>query len=150
MTELTPKLHIANPCFENWEKMLPEEQGRHCLKCKTTVTDFTDMTDQELIQFLSAHKGLTGCGRFRDDQVQTDPSQNYGFTLKLRHMFNLILFPLFTLFSTQTRASEKAVTEETKMEYRPNPGPTVSHYHPRLIHRKKHKAPARRMGMTSF
>jgi len=69
-TTRTTPLHIAvpTPCHEDWQKMTPDEQGRHCASCQKVVTDFTTMTDQQLIDFLSQGKG-SGCGRFRQDQL---------------------------------------------------------------------------------
>ncbi len=44
-------LRIPEPCHEDWQAMLPQEKGRHCLACQKTVTDFTKMSDREIIDF---------------------------------------------------------------------------------------------------
>ena len=35
---------IPEPCHENWNKMTPQEQGRHCAVCSKVVVDFTKKT----------------------------------------------------------------------------------------------------------
>ena len=39
---------IPKPCHENWDKMTPNEQGRHCKSCAKTVVDGTHLTDAEI------------------------------------------------------------------------------------------------------
>ena len=34
---------IPNPCHEDWNKMTPEDKGRHCSVCDKVVIDFTKM-----------------------------------------------------------------------------------------------------------
>jgi len=62
-------LYIPQPCHEDWDKMTPETQGRFCASCEKTVVDFSLMTDNELIKFLSKSKGHL-CGRFDSEQLQ--------------------------------------------------------------------------------
>jgi len=40
------KIHIPEPCSENWDKMTPQGGGRYCLSCDKVVTDFTNMTTE--------------------------------------------------------------------------------------------------------
>lgn len=47
--------------------MTAVEQGRFCTACQKTVTDFTQMTDEEIILFLQGNKN--GCGRFLPGQL---------------------------------------------------------------------------------
>jgi hypothetical protein len=61
-------LHIPKPCHEDWDKMNPTQQGRHCESCCKTVVDFEMMTDQQVLNFFAHAKGET-CGRFSDDQL---------------------------------------------------------------------------------
>jgi hypothetical protein len=42
-------LDIPEPCHEDWHKMSPEAQGRYCGSCQKTVTDFTSMSDTQLV-----------------------------------------------------------------------------------------------------
>ncbi len=63
------QLSVPKPCSEDWNQMTPKEQGRHCMSCAKVVTDFTKMSDAELIDFLQSGKG-SGCGRFHQHQLQ--------------------------------------------------------------------------------
>jgi len=62
------KLTIAEPCHENWNQMLPEEQGKFCLSCQKTVVDFSAMSDREVLNYFNNNTGNT-CGRFNNDQL---------------------------------------------------------------------------------
>ena len=62
------QLHIPTPCHEDWTKMAPAEQGRHCTACQKTVVDFTGMSDTEIIRHM-AHARSGVCGRLAPDQV---------------------------------------------------------------------------------
>jgi hypothetical protein len=67
MNPLYVKVHIPKPCKENWDDMLPAEQGRFCLNCQKTVVDFTQKSDAEILDYLSRTSNL--CGRFYTHQV---------------------------------------------------------------------------------
>lgn len=60
-------ISIPNPCHQNWNQMTPVEQGRHCTQCSKTVTDFTTMTNTEIINYF-ANQGNV-CGRFGETQL---------------------------------------------------------------------------------
>lgn len=68
---MLPRLTVSvpQPCHENWQAMTPTAQGRHCAACNTVVTDFTRMTDAEVLAWLQRPATST-CGRFRQDQLQ--------------------------------------------------------------------------------
>lgn len=66
------QLLIPTPCHENWAEMTPQEQGRFCNNCQKTVTDFTGMTDAEILAVLAKNGG--GCGRFRVGQLGREMS----------------------------------------------------------------------------
>jgi len=62
-------IHIPSPCHENWDAMIPVQQGRFCQSCAKQVVDFSMMTDQEVLNYFSKATGNT-CGRFNNDQLQ--------------------------------------------------------------------------------
>jgi hypothetical protein len=79
------KLTIPKPCFENWEQMLPNQLGRHCNTCATTVIDFSVMTDEEVQNYFVTHNNQPVCGRFKTAQlnrIRIDLPQNI-FSLQL-------------------------------------------------------------------
>lgn len=61
-------IQIPQPCHERWDAMQPSERGRFCASCQKTVVDYTTFSDQELVRLLSK-SSETGCGRFRDEQL---------------------------------------------------------------------------------
>ena len=67
------QLFIADPCHEQWGDMQTDTDGRFCGSCRKTVVDFTMMSDQEVITWLSG-AGKSVCGRFMGDQLNRDLS----------------------------------------------------------------------------
>lgn len=63
----TLSIQINQPCHEDWNKMYPTKNGRHCESCSKIVVDFSCMTDSEIIQQLS--QASNACGRFNQDQL---------------------------------------------------------------------------------
>jgi hypothetical protein len=61
-------IQINQPCHEDWNKMNPTKNGRHCESCSKIVVDFSNMTDAEIILVLSQKS--TTCGRFKPEQLQ--------------------------------------------------------------------------------
>jgi TonB family protein len=63
---MLPRLTYA--CNEGWNKMDPNEAGRHCLRCNKEVLDLTQRTHVDLIAILR-EKNNSVCARVRTDQV---------------------------------------------------------------------------------
>lgn len=63
-------INIPEPCHEDWNKMTPNDQGRHCLACHKTVVDFTQKTDEQIIKTLKTEGQL--CGRFKNQQLNRE------------------------------------------------------------------------------
>ncbi|MFZ9847397.1 MAG: hypothetical protein ACO3EE_04530 [Flavobacteriales bacterium] len=64
------KITIPKPCHEDWDKMSPNEKGKHCCVCEKTVVDFTVMEPQEIKSFFEAKQGEKVCGHFKTSQVE--------------------------------------------------------------------------------
>lgn len=64
---------IQKPCTEDWGRMSPEEQGRHCQVCCKTVVDFSKKSNTEIIGFLQSNSDKKVCGRFRSEQLSSHP-----------------------------------------------------------------------------
>jgi hypothetical protein len=60
-------ISIPNACHESWQQMTPVDQGRHCLQCCKTVTDFSNMSNNEIISYLASANNV--CGRFNEQQL---------------------------------------------------------------------------------
>jgi hypothetical protein len=76
MKPTTIKIKIAEPCHENWDKMLDEERGKFCLSCQKTVVDFSRMTNEDIINYFEQNAGKSTCGRIAKHQHDT-PISNY-------------------------------------------------------------------------
>ncbi len=144
MQQTMPQIHIPKPCHENWDTMTATDQGRLCKKCSTVVTDFTEMSTEELIRYFEVNQGKKGCGRFRDDQV-ADPPVAYAMQqASFRQVVSLCLVMLLVFLSAPLPVSGKVMNATKPMELALKPGPTVSHYHPKLIRRPKNRRRSRR------
>lgn len=75
------KLHIQNPCSEKWSKMRPAVGGRHCAVCDITVVDFTNKTEQEILNYLAANEEKYICGKYRAEHVSTPRSNRFKWIL---------------------------------------------------------------------
>jgi hypothetical protein len=67
-------LSIPKPCSVQWASLSPVSNGGFCNSCHKTVVNFTQMTDSEIVEFIS-NKPSHICGRFRTNQLR-----NYTYT----------------------------------------------------------------------
>ena len=63
------QLSIEDPCHEDWDKMTDNDKGKFCGSCQKQVTDFSGMTDSQIVAFFRKKPVDTVCGRFNDDQL---------------------------------------------------------------------------------
>ena len=63
------KLHIPNPCNENWEHMKSGSGSRFCENCQKDVIDFTGKSRQEILEIILSTRGQKVCGRFHKSQL---------------------------------------------------------------------------------
>ena len=64
------QISIPEPCQEDWDKMIPTEQGRLCDACNKCVVDFTRFSDDELLAYFS-NPPKNVCGRFDVKKLNT-------------------------------------------------------------------------------
>lgn len=99
-------LHIPQPCPENWENMTPNQQGHFCQVCSKTVVDFTQMTDDEVLNYFARHQGQNVCGKLLKTQLaQTEveiiiPQSVLKRGLKTWQVFGLSLLLVFGVVLT--------------------------------------------------
>lgn len=62
------QIFIDKPCSENWEAMIPEGEGRHCMKCCKTVVDFSNWQTEDIISYISK-SSQSVCGQINATQV---------------------------------------------------------------------------------
>lgn len=89
------KISIPNPCHENWDKMSPNEKGRHCLSCAKTVVDFSNESAEDIKSFFKRNTGNI-CGRFSLNQLKK-PITN-SFSLFKKHFNTRISKFAFALY----------------------------------------------------
>ncbi|MDO6431001.1 T9SS type A sorting domain-containing protein [Flavitalea sp. BT771] len=99
------QLSIAEPCHEQWSEMQPEADGRFCGSCQRTVIDFTMMSDQEILSWLSG-TGKSVCGRFMEDQLNRDLSPSRPPKKNRWAVWQFLLTGL--LLSSEVSAQDKA------------------------------------------
>lgn len=63
-------ISIPKPCHEDWNKMTPDEKGRHCKVCQKSVFDFTSKTDEYIAKTFTENTNI--CGRFKSTQLKRD------------------------------------------------------------------------------
>jgi hypothetical protein len=61
-------LKIEKPCKEDWALMIKNDLGKYCSNCANTVTDFTGMTDSEIIKRIGQNSEKL-CGRLKNQQL---------------------------------------------------------------------------------
>lgn len=62
-------LSINEPCTEKWSSFKQTEAGGFCGTCRKTVVDFTQMSDDQIINYFKSRPTHT-CGRFRSHQLR--------------------------------------------------------------------------------
>ncbi len=114
-------ISIPKPCHEDWNKMLPREQGAFCNVCSKTVIDFTSLSDEEVKNYFLVNRGQKTCGRFKNTQL-TDSDNPLPAVLAgnipLWKKFLAIVVILFGNFLTgckEQMVGKVAVPEESKI-----------------------------------
>lgn len=103
------KIKISKPCHENWNMMTPEEKGRFCSVCSRTVQDFTDFSDEELLNSMNSDEKV--CGRFREDQL----GKNLSFSVTCKIALGLLTA---TTAVTTANAQELKNVEVKKVDFK--------------------------------
>jgi hypothetical protein len=100
------QVEIKKPCHENWEAMKPNEKGRFCNSCQTTVIDFTTKTPKEITSILSATSNQHTCGHFNRWDVKTDNKIDkliWKLNTKGFRYTSLLIMSALILFGCRTR-----------------------------------------------
>ena len=78
-------LKIETPCHEDWTKMSPNREGRHCGLCDKTVVDFTVMSQEEITNYLTHNSKAQICGR-----ILVPRKKEPTFQIKLNQLYKNI------------------------------------------------------------
>jgi TonB family protein len=95
------RFSVSNPCHENWNGMVPKENGRYCTSCQKIVVDFTKKTEQEIIEYISANSGRKMCGTFINSQLN-DQIKDQKKEYTIRFLAAVLLVFGMSLFSCQS------------------------------------------------
>lgn len=93
-------INIQSPCHESWDGMTPNANGRHCQSCSKTVTDFSQMTDAQIISYLSNNHNI--CGRIGVKQLEKLNEHVVIERLSARSMWQRLLVAASFIFATST------------------------------------------------
>jgi hypothetical protein len=109
-----PFINIPEPCKENWNGMQANEEGRYCMLCEKTVTDFTSYTNEEIIAYMRQHSGSKICGRVKAEQVKNteQPKRLSSFSIQ-KIAAALMVYLGFT--STSCKTPEKTNQASTPL-----------------------------------
>lgn len=101
------KIHIPEPCFEDWDKMTPNEQGSFCKVCSKTVVDFSKKTEDEIQQYIAANIDKKICGRFNVSQLEQETEEVPRLKINIeepKFIFPSYLLPVMTPFRVSALA----------------------------------------------
>lgn len=62
-------IKLGFTCAQKWEAMEHVSGGRYCQGCQKEVIDFTQLSDQEIIDYFEQKRKIKTCGHFREDQL---------------------------------------------------------------------------------
>jgi hypothetical protein len=123
-------ISIPIPCNEDWNKMTPKENGKHCDSCNKIVVDFTTMPTQDILLYFVNNKSQKTCGHFYKDQIGIKHNSFHHYLLnsyckadKLKYKFvrfaamALISFALIiTGCNTSGKNSDQITGDSTRVE----------------------------------
>jgi len=123
-------LKIESLCSENWNEMLPSDNGRFCLHCQKTVIDFSEMTDYEVNTYLHQHKNEHLCGKikatqseksfiFVESRLTSSPVKRYIMAMLAAlmsvspNMANPSPLPIYSLVQTDKQTEKPPIKDST-------------------------------------
>lgn len=114
--------YIPKPCHENWNKMTPQEQGRHCNVCEKVVVDFSKKSHEEITTVINQAAEGSVCGHFHVKQL--DQKEQHKVFMNPRNLFNrnwkyfaMSIFGLFLM--NKKAAAQGGIKMRGAVAYRP-------------------------------
>ena len=106
------QLNIDKPCSENWDKMIPNDAGRHCSSCDKTVVDIRSKSNLEIKSLVETSDSV--CAIANKHQLY-----NYQYVRPIKRLaFALLIVFGNGLFSISASAQE--TTQQLKETYLEN------------------------------
>ena len=97
-------LEIANPCTENFDKMIPNSSGSFCDSCAKNVIDLSQKSNSEIARFVAENKGKNICARIKSMQLQEEFEYN---EISKINNFKYVAIAASVLLSANVVAQEK-------------------------------------------
>ncbi|WP_439697356.1 carboxypeptidase-like regulatory domain-containing protein [Mucilaginibacter sp. AW1-7] len=121
-------ISIHEPCHEQWVQMKPVIDGRYCLHCCKTVTDFTKMNNADIISYLDKKPNV--CGRFDKQQLSllNNDIGNNNYTIRWKKLLVAAsLMSLIPFARAEAGVQHETERHENKKQGRQNslPADTV-------------------------
>jgi hypothetical protein len=107
---ITLTIQMNTPCHENWNGMIPTEEGRFCNNCQKPVINFVELTDQQLLEYFLEHP-YPVCGRMLTTQRD---HQFVHSTAKTNRSLSPVAATLLTLTTITTEAVHSAPLRVTR------------------------------------
>lgn len=129
MSRATLRIALPSPCSEPWDGMrVLNEQQRHCTSCDRVITDFSQMSDDEIALWFVHSKGQL-CGQFSPAQLDRAITLPSAQPRVRRGWAALWLLPL-SLFAKTTVAQTTGSQTQHVISAKTKPGQAAS---PRTI-----------------
>ena len=99
------KARINNPCHLKWDDLdkLENTGKRHCKECSLNIIDFTNMSNQEIIDYLAERKGKRVCGAMLQNEKKSNSNTIQGnvktWHARIKSSVKDSYFKTFLLFS---------------------------------------------------
>jgi hypothetical protein len=102
-------VYIPKPCHADWNEMTQTRQGKFCSACSKQVVDFSLMSDNQILKYLSGQSGNL-CGRFGAEQLERPLIETK--IRKKKSWWMAVAMPLLFLFD-RSEAQENKLAGET-------------------------------------
>lgn len=109
------QIRLNDPCHEDWNRMTPAEQGRFCQACSKVVTDFSIMSDKELISYLT-EKNVNLCGRFTHDQLDRHLAVTKTRKFSWAYVWNIAIAAFLTIGEGYAINTRVPTTSESRID----------------------------------
>ena len=115
------ELRIDNKCSMNWDAMPSVGKDKNCLTCKRIVIDFSQSTEEEIIQYFTRPRLSRTCARFTETQlVEINTTLQKVQNSKLKNLFYaamIVVMLTITACGTSRRTYQKDyLNEVSKIE----------------------------------
>nr|WP_294783946.1 hypothetical protein [uncultured Flavobacterium sp.] len=103
-------LEIAEPCSENFDKMIPNANGSFCNSCMKNVIDLSKKTNSEVAKFISENKDKNICARLKTTQLEEE--FQYNETSKINSLkYAAVAASVLLVSNMSAQENKKSATE---------------------------------------